>query len=94
VTSIRKGFVGGGIPGAGAIPDNAELFMGFASTQADSIGQGVIANMETIPGLTDQWPGGYFRYGTAMHLSHLYLDLAGWYQLKDANRSTRPLTPA
>lgn len=102
VTSIRKGFVGGGfsgaqslpkqmalsanIPGAGAIPDNAELFMGFASTQADSIGQGVIANMETIPGLTDQWPGGYFMHGTAMHLSHLYLDLAGWYNLKDKNR--------
>ena len=102
VTSIRKGFVGGGfsggqslpkqmavsggIPGADAIPDNAELFMGFASTQADSIGQGVIANLETIPGLTDQWPGGYFMHGTAMHLSHLYLDLAGWYQLKDANR--------
>ena len=102
VTSIRKGFVGGGfggdqslpkqmalsggIPGAAAIPDNAELFMGFASTQADSIGHGVIANMETLPGLTDQWPGGYFMHGTAMHLSHLYLDLAGWYQLKDSNR--------
>jgi hypothetical protein len=102
VTSIRKGFVGGGfsgnqslpkqmamsggIPGASSIPDNAELFMGFASTQADSIGQGVIANMETIPGLTDQWPGGYFMNGTAMHLSHLYLDLAGWYDLKDSNR--------
>ena len=102
VTSIRKGFVGGGfggdqslpkqmalsgnIPGADAIPDNAELFMGFASTQADSIGHGVIANMETIPGLTDQWPGGYFMHGTAMHLSHLYLDLAGWYNLKDRNR--------
>jgi hypothetical protein len=102
VTSIRKGFVGGGfsgsqslpkqmamragIPGASSIPDNAELFMGFASTQADSIGQGVIANMETIPGLTDQWPDGYFMNGTAMHLSHLYLDLAGWYNLKIKSR--------
>ncbi|HYX61753.1 MAG TPA: hypothetical protein VE888_22385, partial [Streptosporangiaceae bacterium] len=102
VTSIRKGFVGGGfggnqslpkqmamsagIPGAAAIPDNAELFMGFASTQADSIGHGVIANLETLPGLTDQWPGGYFMHGTAMHLSHLYLDLAGWYQLTSNNR--------
>jgi hypothetical protein len=50
VTSIRKGFAGGGqslpkqmalsggVPGAAAIPDYAELFMGFASTQADSIG--------------------------------------------------------
>jgi hypothetical protein len=102
VTSIRKGFVGGGfgggqslpkqmalsagIPGAASIPDNAELFMGFASTQADSIGQGVISNLETIPGLTDQWPNGYFRHGTTMHLSHLYLDLAGWYALKDSRR--------
>jgi hypothetical protein len=102
VTSIRKGFVGGGfggqqslpkqmalsagIPGAASIPDNAELFMGFASTQADSIGQGVIANLETIPGLTDQWPNGYFRHGTTMHLSHLYLDLAGWYAQKDSTR--------
>jgi hypothetical protein len=97
VTSIRKGFVGGGfsggeslpkqmalsggIPGAADIPDNAELFLGFASTQADSLGPGVIANMESIPGLTDQWPNGYFRNGTAMHLSHLYLDLAGWYNV-------------
>jgi hypothetical protein len=97
VTSIRKGFVGGGfngarslpkqmalsggIPGAASIPNNAELFMGFASTQADSLGPGVIANMESIPGLTDQWPNGYFKNGTAMHLSHLYLDLAGWYSV-------------
>jgi hypothetical protein len=95
VTSIRKGFVGGGfdggqglpkqmamtagIPGAQSIPDNAELFMGFASTQAGSLGSGVIANLESLPGLTDQWPNGYFKNGTAMHLSHLYLDLAGWY---------------
>jgi hypothetical protein len=102
VTSIRKGFVGGGfnggqslpkqmalsggIPGAASIPDNAELFMGFASTQADSLGPGVIANMESIPGLTDQWPNGYFKNGTAMHLSHLYLDLAGWYSIGAKSR--------
>jgi hypothetical protein len=102
VTSIRKGFVGGGftgqqslpkqmavsagLPGASSIPANAELFMGFASTQADSLGQGVIANMESIPGLTDQWPNGYFRNGTAMHLSHLFLDLAGWYGVSDKGR--------
>jgi hypothetical protein len=42
--------------------------------------------LETIPGLTDQWPNGYFMHGTTMHLSHLYLDLAGWYALKDQDR--------
>lgn len=102
VTSVRRGFAGGGfgggtslpkqmatsagIPGADSIPSNAELFMGFASTQAGALGPGVIGNMESIPGLTDQWPGGYFAHGTAMHLSHLYLDLAGWYGLRAQNR--------
>jgi hypothetical protein len=102
VTSIRKGFAGGGfnngtslpkqmamsagIPGAHSIPNNAELFMGFASTQAGALGPGVIANLEAIPGLTDQWPGGYFAHGTAMHLSHLFLDLAGWYALQAQTR--------
>jgi hypothetical protein len=39
----------------------------------------VIANVESLPGLTDQWPDGYFRNGTTMHVSHLYLDLELWY---------------
>ena len=87
LTSIRKGFVGGGfgggrslpkrmataagVPGAESIPDNAELFLGFTSTQRASLGAGRIANFESIPGLTDQWPNGYFRNGTIMHLSHM-----------------------
>lgn len=95
VTSIRKAFMGGGfggqrslpkrmaleagIPGATSIPETAELFMGFSSTQSQSLGQGRIANFETIPGLTDQWPGGYFRHGCAMHLSHVFEDLEAWY---------------
>jgi hypothetical protein len=105
VTSIRKGFAGGGfnnttslpkqmatsagLPGAQSIPNNAELFMGFASTQAGALGSGVIANLEAIPGLTDQWPGGYFAHGTAMHLSHLFMDLAGWYGLQAQTRQSR-----
>lgn len=109
VTSIRKGFMGGGftggqslpkqmalsgnVPGAQGIPDNAELFMGFASTQADSLGSGVIANMESIPGLTDQWPSGYFAHGTTMHLSHLFLDLQGWYNLKFKDRISEAFEP-
>ncbi len=95
ITSIRKGFVGGGlggqqslpkrmalkagIPGARRIPDTAQLFLGFTSTQRSALGPDAIANLETLPGLTDQWPGGYFRNGTTMHVSHLYLDLEQWY---------------
>jgi hypothetical protein len=95
ITSIRKGFVGGGgsgghslpkqmavrarIPGAELMPDSAQLFLGFTSTQRKALGPELIANMETLPGLTDQWPNGYFRHGTTMHVSHLHEDLETWY---------------
>jgi hypothetical protein len=95
LTSIRKGFVGGGfegktsipkkmatqahIPGGSLIPYNAQLFLGFTSTQRSALGPDRIANFETLPGFTDQWPNGYFRYGTTMHLSHLYEDVDVWY---------------
>ena len=96
VTSIRQGFAGGGfygqqglpsklalaagIPGAESIPRQAALFLGFTSTLVSNMGPGRIANLETLPGLTDQWPHGYFQHGTTMHLSHLFEDLATWYQ--------------
>jgi hypothetical protein len=96
VTSIRQGFAGGGfygeqglpsklalaagIPGAESIPRQSPLFLGFTSTLASNIGPGNIANFETLPGLTDQWPNGYFTHGTTMHLSHLYEDLETWYK--------------
>jgi hypothetical protein len=94
ITSIRKGFVGGGgsgrslpkqmavrarIPGAELMPDSAQLFLGFTSTQKKALGPELIANLETLPGLTDQWPNGYFRHGTTMHVSHLHEDLETWY---------------
>jgi hypothetical protein len=91
VTSIRQGFAGGGfygqqglpsklalaagIPGAASIPRQSPLFLGFASTLVSNMGPDIIANLETLPGLTDQWPNGYFKQGTTMHLSHLYEDL-------------------
>jgi hypothetical protein len=88
-TSIRAGFVGAGlpkrfataagIPGAAAIPDDAQLFLGFTSTQRSALGPTRIANLESLPGVTDQWPNGYFRRGTVMHLSHLFEDLESWY---------------
>jgi hypothetical protein len=96
VMSIRRGFAGGGfygaqslpckmavaahIPAAHLIPTNAELLMGFTSTHQAAIAPGVIANMECSPGLTDQWPNGYFQHGTAMHLSHVFEDLESWYE--------------
>ena len=95
ITSIRKGFVGGGeaggrslpkqlalragLPTAHLIPDNAQLFLGFTSTQRSALGPDLIANLETLPGATDQWPHGYFRGGTTMHVSHLHEDLDTWY---------------
>jgi hypothetical protein len=93
VTSLRRGFAGGGfeggrslpkqmamaagIPGADLIPESSELFLGFTSTQKAGMGPGKIANFETL-GLV-ALPGGYFRHGTHMHLSHVGEDLEAWY---------------
>jgi hypothetical protein len=93
-TSIRKGFVGGGfggrrslpkkvavaagIAGADLIPDSAQLFLGFTSTQKDALGPRRIANFETL-GFVDLGPRAYFRQGTSMHVSHLFEDLEAWY---------------
>ena len=65
-----------GIPGADAdARTRAQLFLGFTSTQKKALGPELIANTETLPGLTDQWPDGYFRHGTTMHVSHIHEDL-------------------
>jgi hypothetical protein len=94
VTSIRYGFTGNfygqqglpskmalaaKIPGAESIPPQAEGFLGFSTTLQSNLGPGVIANLETLPGVTDQWPNGYFKQGTTMPLSHLFQDVAAWY---------------
>ncbi len=88
VTSIREGFVGGGlpkrmavaanVPGADLIPDGAQLFLGFTSTQKEGLGPTRIANFETL-GYVDLGPKAYFRGGTHMHVSHLFEDLEAWY---------------
>ncbi|MHB8641718.1 MAG: DUF7405 family protein [Gaiellaceae bacterium] len=96
-TSIRKGFAGGGfegrtslpkqmavaagVPGAELIPDTAELFLGFTSTQAQGLGPRRIVNFETL-GYVDL-RSGYFHEGTHMHLSHIAEQLDTWYQLFD-----------
>jgi hypothetical protein len=94
LTSIRKGFAGGGfgggkslpkqmamaagVRGADLIPDSSELFLGFTSTQKAGLGHGPIANVETL-GYSDGGPDGYFRRGTHMHVSHLFEDLEAWF---------------
>ena len=98
VTSIRKGFVGGGfdggpglprqmaqaagIDGADLIPHGSELFLGFTSTQKAGLGPSRIANIETL-GYADLGRSAYFAHGTHMHLSHLFEDLAAWYLIFD-----------
>jgi hypothetical protein len=93
-TSIRKGFAGGGFDGgmglpkrmalaagvrsAELIPDGSELFLGFTSTQRKGLGPPKIANLETL-GFSDGGPGGYFREGTHMHLSHMDEDVEAWF---------------
>ena len=94
LTSIRRGFAGGGfdgarslpkqmalaagVPGADLIPDTSELFLGFTSTQRAGMGPGPIANFETL-GYVDFRGSDYFRHGTHMHLSHIHEDLEAWY---------------
>jgi len=94
LTSIRRGFAGGGfdgeqslpkrlavaagVPGAALIPDTSELFLGFTSTQRAGMGPGKIANFETL-GYVDFRGSDYFRHGTHMHLSHIQEDLESWY---------------
>ena len=93
LTSIRKGFQGGGfaggaglpkamaaaagIQGADLIPEGAQLFLGFTSTQKATQGQSRISSFETL-GLVDVREG-YFRGGTHMHLSHLFENVEAWY---------------
>ena len=91
VTSIRRGFVGGGlprrmaaaagIPGADKIPGDAQLFLGFTSTQRSALAPPRLVNIDTLPGISDQWPRGYFAHGTTMHVSHIFEDLERWYSL-------------
>jgi hypothetical protein len=93
-TSVGKTLaVAAGVPGAEQIPDNAQLMLGFTSTQTAALGPGNIVSFETLPGVTDQWPNGYFAAGCAMHLSHLYEDLSAWYTSPYASRVNRMFSP-
>jgi hypothetical protein len=109
LTSKRIGFLGrgfgsrsigkqlaldAGVAGANLIPEDAQLMMGFTSTQTQALGPDNIPSFETLPGVTNQWPNGYFAAGCAMHLSHLYLDINTWYTSMDfSTRVTRMFSP-
>ena len=51
-----------GISGAELIPDGAQLFLGFTSTQKAGLGPARIVNLETL-GYADLGPSGYFAQG-------------------------------
>jgi hypothetical protein len=109
LTSKRIGFLGrgfgstsvgkqlalaGGVPGADRIPDRAQLMLGFTSTQTAALGPDNLPSFETLPGVTNQFPSGYFAAGCAMHLSHLFLDLELWYDSLDySQRVARMFSP-
>jgi len=103
VTSIRRGFAGSGmprkmglrlsLPGAKKIPAGAMLFMGFTSSHVHGLAQGPLPSSETIPGYTDQTPASYFAHGTMMHLSHINIDLEGWYGMNHQDRLHRMFHP-
>jgi hypothetical protein len=99
VTSMRRGFAGRGmpkrmgmrlgIPGAESVPDGAMLFMGFTSSHVHGLAQGNLSSFETIPGYTDATPDSYFAHGTAMHLSHIAMELDRWYSFTPKERLQR-----
>jgi len=83
-----------GVLGAAAIPDDAQLMMGFTSTQQGALAPGKLVNFEAMPGVTNQWPSGYFMGGTTMHVSHLFEDLSFWYgSFTPAARTSRMFSP-
>ena len=107
VTSVRSGFVGrgfdkpsiakqlavkAGVAGAASIPDTSQLMMGFTSTQKAALGPDNIASFETLKYTTVRL-GDYFSGGAAMHLSHIYEDLALWYGRGYDERLSRMHSP-
>lgn len=103
VTSMRRGFAGHNmpkligerlrIPGAESIPAGAMLFLGFTSSHVHGLAAANLPSFETLPGYTDATPQSYFAHGTAMHLSHIALDLERWYQFSRKDRLHRMFHP-
>ena len=66
---------GPGFPAARLDPRQRAALPRLHLDAAKALGPELIANLETLPDATDQWPNGYFREGTTMHVSHLHEDL-------------------
>ena len=77
-----------------AVADQAQLFLGFTSTQQTTLAPGNLPSFESLPGVTDQWPDGYFVGGTTLHLSHIREDLRRWYAANYADRVSGAFGPA
>jgi hypothetical protein len=96
ITSMRRGFAGHGmpkivgqrlgIPGAEHVPDGSMLFMGFTSSHVHGLAGGNLPSFETLPGYTDVGVDDYFAGGTAMHLSHIAINLDQWYAMGPKDR--------
>jgi hypothetical protein len=69
------------------------MFMGFTSSQKAALGSDSVPNFDSLPGMTDQFPNGYFRSGCSMHLSHLFEDLEKWYAMSYHDRLARAFRP-
>ena len=103
ITSVRRGFAGHGmprvigerlgIPGAEHVPPGSMLFMGFTSSHVHGLAAGNLPSFETLPGYTDVEPDDYFAGGTAMHLSHIGINLDQWYALPHQGRLHRMFNP-
>jgi hypothetical protein len=103
ITSQRRGFAGHGlpkiigrrmrIPGAEHVPDGSMLFMGFTSSHVHGLAAGNLPSFETLPGYTDVGVEDYFAGGTAMHLSHIAINLDEWYAMGPKDRLHRMFHP-
>jgi hypothetical protein len=103
ITSVRRGFAGHGlprivgqrlgIPGAEHVPAGSMLFMGFTSSHVHGLASGNLPSFETLPGYTDVGVDDYFAGGTAMHLSHIGINLDQWYAMGPKDRLHRMFHP-
>jgi hypothetical protein len=90
-TSIRRGFVGGGFDGGEGLPHKlarggrrpgcrpdpaAGRAVPGIHVHAESVAGARADREHRDAGLLDGGPGGYFRQGTTMHVSHIFEDLA------------------
>src|SRR5262249_3125813 len=74
----KKVAVAAGVPGAELIPETAQPFLRFTSTQRARIGPRRIANFQTL-GYGGPRPSPHFKHRNPMPLSHLFEDREAWY---------------